>query len=385
MPRNIWVLFIAQCCAMCAAPLVVFVGGLVGRELASISELATLPLALMVVGTAAAVYPAAILAQSIGRKRLFMIAMLLGCGASVLAGQAVAHASFLLFIIAAMLLGAVIACVQQFRFAAMESVDADQAPVAISRLLLAGIVAAYVGPELVVWGSDWGQFEGGFYLLAVLYVIAAMVLGLGFEDGRQLTANPGQNGKHWSVFLRQPGILLAMSSAAIGFAIMSYIMTATPLSMTGAGGLSIEDTKWVIQSHIMAMFLPSLISGWLIAKFGFRKLIFSGVLIYAICIAIAWIDQTLIHYWLALIFLGLGWNFLFVSGTALLPRVHQPEDSAQVQGLNDLLVFGAQAIASLSSGALLILIGWHGLLLSIIPLLLVLCYQLWQWPMHDQN
>jgi len=385
MPRNIWVLFIAQCCAMCAAPLVVFVGGLVVRELATFSELATLPLALMVVGTASAVYPAAILAQSIGRKRLFVIAMLIGAGASLLAALAIASASFLLFLLAAILLGAVIACVQQFRFAAMESVDAEQAPVAISRLLLAGIVAAYVGPELVVWGKQWGQFEGGFYLLAGLYLVAAVVLWLGFSNRKLIAQQSGQAAKSISELLRQPGILLAMSSAAIGFAIMSYIMTATPLSMTGASGLSLEDTKWVIQSHIMAMFLPSLVSGWLIKALGFRKLIAAGVLIYAICIAIAWVDQTLIHYWLALIFLGLGWNFLFVSGTALLPRVHAPQDSAQVQGLNDLVVFGAQAIASLSSGVLLIVIGWHGLLLSIVPLLFILCYQLWRWPVIDQN
>jgi len=260
-------------------------------------------------------------------------------------------------------------------------VRADQIPVAVSRLLLAGIVAAYVGPELVVWGNELvsRQYEGSFYLLAALYASAAIILLLGYKDVKKAaSAQQGQK-KSWVELFAQPGLTLAMTSAAVGFAIMSYIMTATPLSMTSLSGLALSETKWVIQSHIMAMFIPSLFSGWLIQKLGFRTMIWSGIIIYSLCLLIAWIDQTLIHYWLALILLGLGWNFLFVAGTALLPKVHQPEDSAQVQGLNDLLVFSAQAIASLSSGALLLLVGWHSLLLSIIPLLLVLGYQLVRW------
>ena len=282
---------------------------------------------------------------------------------------------------AAVLVGIVLACIQQFRFAAMESVAVDLMPVAASRLLLAGIVAAYLGPELVTIGQSIHEqtFTGAFYLLAGCFVIAFFLLLLGYENIELKQEAGEQVQRSFAELLSSPGILLAMGSASVGFAVMSFIMTATPISMHELNHYSLEETKWVIQSHIMAMFIPSLFSGWLVRKLGFTNMMWAGLGIYLVCLLIAYWDQALVHYWSALVLLGLGWNLLFVAGTALLPQMHQTNESHRVQGLNDLMVFSAQAIASLGSGVLLLLLGWQGIMWVVLPMIAVQVLLLLNW------
>jgi MFS family permease len=381
MTQNVWILMLAQAFAMCAAPLVVFAGGLIGKQLASDSSFATLPVAAMVVGTALAVYPAAALASTKGRKLIFLGAMVIGCLASLLAVYALQIESFSAFVIAAMMVGIVLACIQQFRFAAMESVAIELMPIAASRLLLAGIIAAYLGPELVTIGQSLHEqtFTGAFYLLAGCFVIAFLLLLLGYHN-IEIKHEEGEVAQRsFSQLLSSPGILLAMGSAGVGFAVMSFIMTATPISMVELSHYSLEETKWVIQSHIMAMFIPSLFSGWLVRKLGFTTMMWAGLAIYLVCLGIAYWDQALVHYWGALVLLGLGWNLLFVAGTALLPQMYQANETHRVQGLNDLVVFSAQAIASLGSGVLLLLLGWQGIMWVALPMIAVQVLLLLNW------
>jgi len=375
---------LAQAFAMCAAPLVVFAGGLIGKQLASDSGFATLPVAAMVVGTALAVYPAAAIASKKGRKLVFLGAMVIGFVAALIAVFSLQIESFSGFVLAAILIGIVLACIQQFRFAAMESVQPDLMPVAASRLLLAGIIAAYLGPELVTLGQIINEttFIGAFYLLGACFIIAFLLILLGYRN-IEIHVEEGE-GEQRSVseLLSQPGILLAMGSASVGFAVMSFIMTATPISMHELNHYSLEETKWVIQRHIMAMFVPSLFSGWLVRKLGFIPMMWSGLAIYLICLIVAYWDQALIHYWSALVLLGLGWNLLFVSGTALLPQMYQANEAHRVQGLNDLMVFSAQAIASLASGVLLLLLGWQGLVWVALPIIAIQVLLLLNWRRH---
>lgn len=378
---------LAQAFAMCAAPLVVFAGGLIGKQLASESSLATLPLAAMVFGTALAVYPAASMASKYGRKLVFLGAMVIGLIASFIAVFSLQIESFSGFVIAAILIGVVLACIQQFRFAAMESVAAELMPVAASRLLLAGIIAAYLGPELVTIGQSLHDqtFTGAFYLLGLCFVISFLLILIGYKNIR-ISQEAGQEAQRsLAEILSNPGILLAMGSAAVGFAVMSFIMTATPISMHELNHYSLEETKWVIQSHIMAMFIPSLFSGWLVKKLGFITMMWAGLIIYLLCLIIAYWDQALIHYWSALVLLGLGWNLLFVSGTALLPQMYQANEAHRVQGLNDLMVFSAQAIASLGSGVLLLLLGWQGLVWVALPIILIQVVLLLNWRRINSN
>lgn len=372
---------LAQGFAMCAAPLVVFAGGLIGQQLATDTRLATLPLAAMVLGTALAVYPAAAIASKYGRKRVFLGAMVVGLIAAMVAVFALQISSFSGFIFAAALIGIVLACIQQFRFAAMESVSPELMPVAAARLLLAGIVAAYLGPELVTLGQLFHSqtFTGAFYLLGICFVIAFLLILFGYHNIQIPQSQGQQSPRSIGEILSHPGILLAMGSAAVGFAVMSFIMTATPISMHEFNHYSLEETKWVIQSHIMAMFIPSLFSGWLVRKLGFIIMMWAGLGIYAISLFIAYWDQALIHFWSALILLGLGWNLLFVAGTALLPQMYQANEAHRVQGLNDLMVFSAQAIASLGSGILLLLLGWQGLIWVAIPIILIQVALLLNW------
>ncbi len=372
---------LAQAFAMCAAPLVVFAGGLIGKQLTSDSGFATLPVAAMVLGTAMAVYPAAAIASKQGRKMVFLAAMVIGLIAAFVAVFSLQIESFSGFVIAAILIGIVLACIQQFRFAAMESVKPELMPVAASRLLLAGIIAAYLGPELVTLGQSLHEktFIGAFYLLGGCFIIAFFLILLGYQN-IEINIESGQGEpRNFSELLSQPGILLAMGSASVGFAVMSFIMTATPISMHEVNHYSLEETKWVIQSHIMAMFIPSLFSGWLVRKLGFIPMMWSGLGVYLVCLIVAYWDQALIHYWSALVLLGLGWNLLFVSGTALLPQMYQANEAHRVQGLNDLMVFSAQAIASLASGVLLLLLGWQGLIWVALPIIAIQILLLLNW------
>jgi MFS family permease len=335
----------------------------------------------MVIGTAVAVYPAASIASKFGRKLVFLGAMVIGLVGSLIAVYSIQIASFSGFVIASVLIGIVLACIQQFRFAAMESVSSDFMPIAASRLLLAGIVAAYLGPELVTLGLSIHQqtFVGAFYLLGGCFIIAFIFLLFGYRNIElKIVQDEGQP-RSFSEMLANPGILLAMGSASVGYAVMSFIMTATPISMHELNHYSLEETKWVIQSHILAMFVPSLFSGWLVKKLGFIPMMWTGLAIYSICLLIAYIDQALVHYWGALVLLGLGWNLLFVSGTALLPQMHQANETHSVQGLNDLMVFSIQAIAALGSGVLLILLGWQGVVLVSLPIMAILVVLLLNW------
>ena len=176
-----------------------------------------------------------------------------------------------------------------------------------------------------------------------------------------------------------------MGAGAIGYAMMSFIMTATPVSMHVMQGHALADTKWVIQSHIMAMYLPSLVSGWLIAKFGVGRLMVVGCVVYLLCIVVASMGIALPNYWIGLILLGIGWNFLFVSGTALLPHSYRHEERFRVQGFNEFIVFGTQALASLSSGWVLSGLGWQNLLFLCVPIVLVQLLLLLNWKLRPRG
>ena len=177
----------------------------------------------------------------------------------------------------------------------------------------------------------------------------------------------------------QPVFIVATSSAAVGYVVMSYLMTATPMSMHVIDGFSLEQTKFVIQSHVIAMFLPSLFTPIIVAFFGLRKMMLTGVLFYFICISIALSGHALDNYWIALILLGLGWNFLFIGGTSLLPQSYHESEKFKVQSANDFLIFSLQAIAALSAGWFVFNYGWEVVLLSVIPLLILQLVILLWW------
>lgn len=374
MPALVWWLMLTQALTLSAAPLMVFAGGLIGKQLHSDPGFATLPVASMIIGTALAAFPAAQLAQRFGRRHLFIVSALLGAGASSLAAFAITLHSFWGFTASALLFGSVIAVMQQSRFVAMDCVSGDKKPVAAARLLLAGLVSAFLGPELTTLAQWFPQlgFAAAFFGLACLFVLAALVFWLVLPELKVVADKASVSGRVLGEILAQPKLWLAVAAGVGGYGLMAFIMTATPLSMTVQDGHSVSDAKWVIQSHIAAMFLPSLISGQLVKYLGYWRMILAGVLIYCACLLVAGWDQNLLHYWFGLVLLGFGWNLMFVAGTALLPQCYQPDEAARVQGINDMLVFAAQAFGALASGVVLLLFGWQGLLLTTVPMLLLL-------------
>lgn len=365
---------------MTAAPMVVFCGGLIGASLAPSASLATLPVAIMVVGTAMAVIPVTLLMQRVGRKPAFILGSLISIVGALLSALSVAQENFWGFCSGIFLLGSGLAFVQQYRFAAMESVTPDKMASAAARVLLGGLVAAYVGPEITLESKDLlaAPYVGGFVILAGMYLLSALLL-LFYRPTVMTIAQRRGTGRALTSIATQPIFWVAVLSAAVGYATMSFVMTATPMSMHMDVGHSLEDTKWVIQSHIMAMFLPSFFSGWLIGRYGADKVMLSGVFAFVLCVVIAFYDQALMNYWFALVLLGIGWNFLFVGGTSLLPGSYNEEERFKVQGFNEFFVFGFQAVASLSSGWVLYSFGWEALLLACVPLLFVVLIAIFWW------
>ena len=313
--------------------------------------------------------------ERIGRKPVMLMGTLAGTFAGSLGALAAWTASFPLLCAAAMVGGTGLAVVHQYRFAAMESVSPDMAGTAAARVLLGGLGAAWLGPQIALAGGGAQAqfpFMGGWLALAAVQLFAMMVLVVGYRaSGEHVREVAAGGGRAMATILRQPVIWAAISAAAIGYAIMSFIMTATPLSMTEVADHPLEDAKWVIQMHIMAMYLPSLVSGWLIRVVGIPRMMGLGLLAYLGCVLLAFSGITFHHYLSALVLLGIGWNFLFVGGTTLLPQGYRDEERFRVQGLNDLIVFGSQATAAMSAGAVLAAFQWTGLLLIAVPFLIL--------------
>lgn len=365
MPLNVWLLTLIQALAISAGTMLVLAGGVLGAQLTPDPKWSTLPLAMSIVGTACGVVPITRLMQHFGRKPVFIAATIMGALVSLLAAASIVKSNFSGLVIAAFLLGMMMSAIQQIRFAAMESVSVELIPKAASTVLLGGLVAAILGPELVTLGLQFTDqaFVGGFYLTAAILVLCSLLFTK-ITNTHVATVKSAKTGRKLSVIASQPVFILAVSASVVGYALMSFIMTATPVHMHVHEAYSLQDTKWVIQSHIFAMFFPSLFSGWLISKLGTSKIIYLGLCAYVATILIALMGSEWLNYWSALVLLGIGWNFLFVGGTVLLAKSYQPNERFKVQGLNEFLVFGCQATAALSAGVFLNLIEWRGLLLA---------------------
>ncbi|MEC8755008.1 MAG: MFS transporter, partial [Pseudomonadota bacterium] len=285
--RTLIVLLAAQCFGQTAAPVLVLLGGLVGTQIAPSANLATLPLASMIIGTACTTAPASMLMARVGRKLGFLSASLLSIFSSLLAAWAVPQPSFSLFCLAAFLIGSYIAFLQQYRFAVAESVAMEEVPKCLSILMLAGIVAALLGPEVALQYSSVDglpDYVGSFIGLAVLMALACLVLLVFFRDTPVRADSAEGEERPLGIILRQPVVILAIASAVVGYSIMSLIMTATPVSMHEMDHHSLDETTWVVQSHILAMYIPSFFSGFLVARFGVMRIIQSGFLLMLVCV-----------------------------------------------------------------------------------------------------
>lgn len=372
--KNVLILMLAGAFGLCIAPMVVFIGALVGTELAPSEHLSTLPVAAIVIGTALAVIPVSSLMSRYGRKTVFIASAIYSALVALFAAFSIFYQSFWGFTISVACLGAALAVLQQYRFAAMESVGADKVAQAASFVILGGLIAAVLGPELATLGKGFfdRDYVGSFCLLALTSLVGALFLSF-YQAKPMAIQHAVTESRSLSGLFRNKLFWVAIMSSTIGYAVMSYIMTATPVSMHVMIGHDLEDTKWVIQSHILAMFLPSLFSGYLANKIGIKLLMFIGLVFYGVCIALTLSGSSVLHFWGGLVLLGLGWNFLFVSGTLLLTTTYQEKERFKAQGFHDFFVFGSQACASLSSGVIIYSLGWDMLVLLAIPFVILQC------------
>ena len=376
MNRNLFLLILSQVFGFTAATVTVFISGIIGSDLSSIKTLSTLPPSIYVVGTAAATIFAAKIMSIIGRRLGFIFASVAGSISCLIGAYAIMIESFFIFCFAKFILGATMAFTHQYRFAAAESVEKEKAPKAISSLLLAGIVAAFLGIGLSNYTKNFVSdylYVGSYLTLAVLTLIPSFLLFF-FKDIREISfvSNKENNLRNYSEFFSDPKFLQAITSAAFAYAVMSFLMTATPISMHIVHQLSLEKTGIVLQFHVLAMFLPSLVTGNLIKKFGYSNMMYLGVLFYFFTILLSFFQPSFLNYFISLIFLGIGWNFLFISGTSLLVTTYKPEENFKAQGFNDLLVFSSMALASLLAGILISIASWKTVNLFCIPFLILI-------------
>ena len=376
MNRNLFILILSQVFGFTAATVTVFISGIIGSDLSSIKTLSTLPPSIYVVGTAAATIFAAKIMSIIGRRLGFIFASVAGSISCLIGAYAIIIESFFIFCFAKFILGATMAFTHQYRFAAAESVEKEKAPKAISSLLLAGIVAAFLGIGLANYTKNFVSdylYVGSYLTLAVLTLIPSFLLFF-FKDIREISfvSNKENNSRNYSEFFSDPKFLQAITSAAFAYAVMSFLMTATPISMHIVHQLSLEKTGIVLQFHVLAMFLPSLVTGNLIKKFGYSNMMYLGVVFYILTILLSFFEPSFLNYFISLIFLGIGWNFLFISGTSLLVTTYKPEEKFKAQGFNDLLVFSSMALASLLAGILISIASWKTVNLFCIPFLILI-------------
>ncbi len=378
--KNAWVLSLSNAVAGSTLPLMHLAGTLAGSRLAPSPDWATAPIALMILGTACSVVPVSRTMQHFGRKTGIYLFLAVGIMVCITAMTALKIGSFTLFCLASFILGSFNATLLQSRFAAMESVGIEDRTTAASMFMGSGIIAAFVGPEIALIGKDLfvTAYQGSFLMAAMCIVISAAMLSA--YKPESLPAVPEATkkiaGKH--LFLN-PTFCLALASGAIAYIVMSFIMTGTPLSMHEVHGHSLTDTKWVIQSHIAAMFLPSFFTPLLVGHAGLRGMMSVVLACYCIAIAIGYSDNSPQGFWMQLVLLGIGWNFLFTAGTTLLPSTHREEDRFKAQSINDLTVFSFQAIAALSAGWALQLIGWQQMVLfCLIPVSMMLLVLIWE-------
>ena len=379
MPTTVGWLGLCFAMSGTSASLTVSSAALVGQRIAENPAWATLPLSLNLLGTMSSGIPASLLMQRIGRRNGFRIGTVVGLLGALLNIYAIQSESFILFCLGSYLIGCLLGFGQLYRFAAVEVTPEEHKARAVSLVLFGGIFSGILGPGIAFLTKDWVEgapFMGSYQSLIGLYILVFLLLQL--VDLPKPTASEQQprTRPFWDI-MRQTSWKISVFSAALGYAAMALIMTATPLSMQ-AHHHAFSASAFVIQWHVIAMFLPSFFTGNLIQRFGRKNIMLMGIGLNLLCILINTQGQFFLSYWSALILLGVGWNFMFIAGTTLLTETYRPEEKAIVQGANDVLVFGSAAGGSLLAGILQNQIGWESLNVVVAPPLLLLAgWLLW--------
>jgi MFS family permease len=377
--RNVVVLAIAQAVLGAQMPMIFTIGALAGQSLAANPCFATLPISMIILGSVLSAQPMSALMQRYGRRAGFLLAVTAGALGAAIAARALYLGSFPLFLFGSFFTGIYMSAQGFYRFAAADTASPAFQPKAISMVMAGGLVSALIGPQLVKLTSTAMVVP---FLGAYLAIIALNALGpilfafLDIPRPVQRVKGAAPEGRSRAELLQDPRIVVAMICGMVSYALMNLVMTSTPLAVVGCG-FQLADATNVVSSHVLAMYIPSFFTGHLIARFGAEKIVGIGLAILAAAGAVALSGVDLMHFYLTLVLLGLGWNFGFIGATAMLARAHNPAERGRIQGLNDFVVFGGVFLASLSSGGLMNCsggtpqAGWAAVNMAMLPFLVL--------------
>lgn len=365
--RNVARLAAAQALTGANSAVIFATGAIVGAAIAPDVSLATVPISMYVVGLAAGTLPTGAISRRYGRRAAFVVGT--GCGAitGLIGCLAILRGSFALFCVATFLGGLYGAVAQSYRFAAADGASAAFRPKAVSWVMAGGIFAGLLGPQLVQWTMGiWQPYLFAFsYLMQALVALVAMAIVAGVDLPRPAAADL-HGGRPLIEVIRQPRFMAAALCGAIAYPVMNLVMTSAPLAMKMCG-LTVADSNFGLQWHIVAMYGPSFFTGSLIARFGAPVIVAIGLACEAAAALIGLSGLTAMHFWATLIVLGVGWNFGFVGASALVLETHTAQERNKVQAFNDFLIFGLMALGSFSSGQLLANFGWSAVNLVVFP------------------
>lgn len=377
--RNVLVLAICQALAMSSMSLLITISAIVGSTLAPAPSQATLPLALQFLGMVCSTLPASMAMRRWGRRAGFTLGAGIGALGGAISMAAVFAADFWLLCFGSVLIGSAAAHAQYYRFAAADTASEAFRSRAISLVLAGGVAAAFIGPELAKQTRTLFEpvlFAGGYFAIIVLMLLSILLLRL--IRIPVATYKPGAtSGRPLPEIMRQPVFIVAALGAMVGYGTMNLVMVSTPLAMLACAH-PFESAAFVIQVHVLGMYVPSFFTGHLIHRFGLRPVMGTGALLLLGCVAVNVSGIAVANFAIGLILLGLGWNLLFVGGTTMLTQSYRPEEKAKVQAINDFLVFGTVAATAFLSGAVYDIYGWNVLnFLLVAPVLLVIASLFW--------
>jgi MFS family permease len=373
---NVSVLVLAQAILGSQMPMIFTIGGLAGQTLAPNPCYATLPISLIVLGSMLAANPISMIMQRYGRRIGFFVGALGGALGGAVGAYGLYLDSFEIFMIGSLLTGIYMSAQGFYRFAAADTASEAFRPKAISYVMAGGLASALIGPQLVkvTAQSMVVPFMGTYLTIIAINVLgSALFLALNIPKPEQRSADAPIGRSRWEI-MKTPTVAVAMICAMVSYALMNLVMTSTPLAVVGCG-FEQNTAADVVSAHVLAMFVPSFFTGHLIARFGTTKIVGAGLVILASAGAVALQGVNVVNFFLALILLGVGWNFGFIGATTMLASAHNPEEKGIVQGMNDFFVFGGVTVASLSSGGLMNcsggspVEGWTAVNIAMVPFL----------------
>jgi len=357
--KNVVVLASCQAITQVKMSMLIAIAGLSGYALATDKTWATLPITIYVIGSALATLPSGTFMKRHGRRNGFTFGALFGVGGGLVCAAALYVESFLLLCVGTAILGVFVAFGRAYRFAAADSAPKEFKAKAISLVLAGGIVGGVLGPNLANWTKDaWTGIDFGASFIAISVLSALTLLALRPLQIPPLTAvERAEPGRPMRVIMRQPAFIVAVTASAVGYGVMNLLMVATPLAMHHHD-YPFRNTAFVLEWHLIGMFAPSFFTGHLITRFGVLPIMVAGALLNVVCIGIALSGETVMHFWASLFILGIGWNFLFTSGSTLLTETYAPSEREKTQSMHDFITFATMAVTSLISGAMLSHEGW---------------------------